>query len=1333
MSGGGNSSSADLTALLDSIAGFTTIFEDLFSLEVTAANSAVVQAENASTSAAAAATSAASVSTLAADAATSANQAVVQAGNSVTEAIAAQNSATAAAGSATAAAASASSAAASATAASNAVSTLYQLNTTGGTVTLSGASATAGIIWVTGILSSNLTIVLPAAVTKPIVDNSTTGTGTVTVQMTGGTASATVGQGNANQLFCDGSTGIYSVSSVSGLQFTGVKPISAATNALTNQYQGAYTPMTNGGSTTFQVTLPTGATMGVGGAIFLDALSGKWSVVPASGNTADFGSAYAMNPSDKAMFTWNGTSWRTTLYSNQSSPVFSQSLTVPVAYITGRAVLGGVTDDGTTALQATTGRFTTSLTVPTMTVGDNSFNAANTAFVYAAIQALIGGAPGNLDTLNELAAAINDNTSFATTITNLIATKAAISGQTFTGGVQAPTVTATTSMQTYGYGSNNNAGMLYLGSSGSAYLLYDGTNYNLPSGQLYIDSYEAWHAGNFTPGNYALLSATATFGGQVTGTSSTYALRASNGSGTGQTTIGLFRAGAATDLKNWEIIAGSDNSLGIRSVNDAYTNAAYAIQVTRPSGYTLGAMVLMGNGGRVLVGNATDDTVTTMQVNSSLKVQRLGTSSQSILLASDLVNTNSNSTDTDNVIVSYSTTSNAKWLTLNATTDTLDTPLTAGTLGISFQIYSQTQAGFGGTGNLILNTSMIDDGLNKLQVYGGVRIFGTGKGITFPDGTQQTTAYVVTAPTINTYTPASGATVIATQTYGLGLIQVFEGGSYLVPGQDYTATTGNSITLNTAANGRNSYTVMTGALFNASNVIQPNVVVQPANVGSTSITLPSTTMTGYLWIFQGGAWLQPGVDFFFNGGTAVTLLNAPTEATDTFTLIMLQPVSFANTATQTNVQNAQLTFALDTGVANAYAVTYIPAVGTPVNGMQLSFYVKTANTGASTLACNGGTAYPIYGNGHAALSGGELIAGGFVEVFFNTVLGAWILLENTGGAQQNAGNLNFIGEAARITGDMSQNTGPTWGNNLSFQSSTLNGQTSINALPNGTSTSAQLSAFGAASPVNAPYITVGINNTTAGVYAGAFGSGTQYPLGLFVNNSLRWQITTGGQLLCTGTSAGVGGWGTGIFSINSTVNTYRQVIQGFANNQGFGTVYINGSEQSTYANAIVFVNSSGTQVGGVTATTTATAYNTSSDYRLKNRVVKLDGAVDRLMRLKPKKYHFIHDEAAGQHEGFIAHELQEEVPGAVTGAKDAVRYDPIFKDGCDPSDMKPEDVLGVDEVMIIQGVDYSKVVPLLTAALQETILEVRSLRKERDQMRKQIDSMIVHIEGLKRK
>lgn len=1312
MSGGGNSA-ADLTALLDSIAGFTTIFEDLFSLEVTAANSAVVQAENASTSAAAAATSAASVSTLAADAATSANQAVVQAGTAVSEAVLAQTAATNAGNSATAAAASATAAQAAATAAQSvqaSLGTLYELNTTGGTVTLNATQAGASIIWVTGVLSSNLNIVIPATVHPFILDNSTTGTGTVTVQMASGTASTTVGQGNANQLFCDGATGIYSVSSVSGLQFTGVKPISAATNALTNQYQGAYTPMSNGGSTTFQVTLPTGATMGVGGAVFLDAISGKWSVVPAGSDTADFGASFAMNAADKVMLTWNGSAWRTTIYTNQNSPVFNQSLTVPVAYITGRAVLGGVADDGTTALQATTGRFTTSLTVPTMTAGDNSFNAANTAFVYAAIQALIGGAPGNLDTLNELAAAINDNTSFATSITNLIATKAAISGQTFTGGVQAPTVTATTSMQTYGYGSNNAAGMLYLGSSGSAYLLYDGTNYNLPGGQLYIDSYEAWHTGNFTPANYAALASAAnTFQGSVTGTAAEYALLATNGTGIGQTSIGLRQVGAATDQHSWEMIAlGTTGSFGIRAINDAYNNGSYAMFVTRGTGYTLGTMTLMGSGGRVLVGGGVaDDGTTMLQVSGSVRASNYyiggqGTGDSGLFGFSDV----------------------------NGPSVTAYGSGTSGAGALVFKMATVEAMRISPAGNLLIGTTT-DDGVNLLQVNGGLHLLKTSTGITFPDGTQQLTAYAVTNPTVNTYTPAAGATVIPTQTYGLGLIQVFESGAYLVPGQDYTATTGNSITLNTAANGRNSYTVMTGALFNASNVIQPNVVVIPATVGNTSITLPSTTMQGYLWIFQGGAWLQPGVDFTFNGGTAVTLLNAPTESTDSFTLVMLQPVSFANTATQTNVQNAQLTFALDTGAANAYAVTYIPAVGAPVNGMQLSFYVKTANTGASTLTCNGGTAYPIYGNGHAALSGGELIAGGFVEVFFNTVLGAWILLENTGGTQQNAGNLNFIGEANRITGDMSNGA---WSNQLAFVTSTVNANTSVNAFTNGTGTQSQFVAFNASNPTNAGYVAIGVNTTGAYIDAGALGTGTQLPLTFGANGAERMRITTAGNVLVWNTApASPSGYGTPLFQINTTDNIARQLIQGYANDYGWGTVYMNGPEQSTVATAMVFLNSSGTLVGSVTCSTTATTYATSSDYRLKTNVKKMTGALARVMKLSPSTYLFKHDEESGEHEGFLAHELQEVVPHAVVGKKDAVRFDPVFKGEVDLTDVKPEDVVGVEKHMLIQGVDYSKLVPLLTAALQEANHRIESLEKDRDEMGKQIKSLIFHIEGLKRK
>lgn len=69
--------------------------------------------------------------------------------------------------------------------------------------------------------------------------------------------------------------------------------------------------------------------------------------------------------------------------------------------------------------------FTNNPTAPTQAAGNNSTRLANTAFVQAAIAALIGGAPGALDALNELAAAMGNDPNFATTITNSIATKVA--------------------------------------------------------------------------------------------------------------------------------------------------------------------------------------------------------------------------------------------------------------------------------------------------------------------------------------------------------------------------------------------------------------------------------------------------------------------------------------------------------------------------------------------------------------------------------------------------------------------------------------------------------------------------------------------------------------------------------------------------------------------------------------------------------------------------------------------------------------------------------------------------------------------------------------------
>jgi hypothetical protein len=114
---------------------------------------------------------------------------------------------------------------------------------------------------------------------------------------------------------------------------------------------------------------------------------------------------------------------------------------------------------------------------------------------------------------------------------------------------------------------------------------------------------------------------------------------------------------------------------------------------------------------------------------------------------------------------------------------------------------------------------------------------------------------------------------------------------------------------------------------------------------------------------------------------------------------------------------------------------------------------------------------------------------------------------------------------------------------------------------------------------------------------------------------------------------------------------------------------------------------SGTTVGSITVSGSATTYATSSDYRLKENVAPMTDALATVAALKPVTYTWKADGSDGQ--GFIAHELQEVVPDCVTGTKDAVD-----KDG------KPQ----------YQGVDTSFLVATLVAAIQELKAEVDALK-----------------------
>ena len=121
------------------------------------------------------------------------------------------------------------------------------------------------------------------------------------------------------------------------------------------------------------------------------------------------------------------------------------------------------------------------------------------------------------------------------------------------------------------------------------------------------------------------------------------------------------------------------------------------------------------------------------------------------------------------------------------------------------------------------------------------------------------------------------------------------------------------------------------------------------------------------------------------------------------------------------------------------------------------------------------------------------------------------------------------------------------------------------------------------------------------------------------------------------------------------------------------------------SNAIGFLNGSST-VGNININASSTSYNTTSDYRLKENVTSITDGITRVKQLQPKRFNFIGDTSVV--DGFIAHEAKQVVPEAVTGEKDEVlpNGDPVY-----------------------QGIDQAKLVPLLTAALQDAITKIEEL------------------------
>ena len=146
---------------------------------------------------------------------------------------------------------------------------------------------------------------------------------------------------------------------------------------------------------------------------------------------------------------------------------------------------------------------------------------------------------------------------------------------------------------------------------------------------------------------------------------------------------------------------------------------------------------------------------------------------------------------------------------------------------------------------------------------------------------------------------------------------------------------------------------------------------------------------------------------------------------------------------------------------------------------------------------------------------------------------------------------------------------------------------------------------------------------------------------------------------------------------NDGNNANRYVLRlAGGSDSGSGTSYLVGLQDGDF-----------NSVGSITHSGGNASFNTSSDHRLKENVVDMTGAIDRVKSLAPKRFNFIRTPDITV-DGFIAHEAQAVVPGAVSGTHNEV-----------DDDSNP----------VYQGIDHSKLVPLLTGALKEAIAKIEAL------------------------
>jgi hypothetical protein len=382
----------------------------------------------------------------------------------------------------------------------------------------------------------------------------------------------------------------------------------------------------------------------------------------------------------------------------------------------------------------------------------------------------------------------------------------------------------------------------------------------------------------------------------------------------------------------------------------------------------------------------------------------------------------------------------------------------------------------------------------------------------------------------------------------------------------------------------------------------------------------------------------PGTAYTVSGST-ITFTGAPSSGTSNIYVYYTSPITQVIAPSQGTVGTSA--FASSTG-SGAVVLQTSPTVTTPT--------IDTITSAAST-------ALTLKSAGTTALTIDTLQNVGIGTTSPTTA--ADIVRSNTSGNDNQMPNL-FV-----------RNTSATQGNGSSTFNQAIVGVSAGNSTVSGGIRSAYDSA-------------------------GSYGTGMQLyvnstnPLQFYTNGSERARVNSSGQLIMASSTYGLNGQ----LQVGITANTgsMNSLISVAGDQNGGYPIGVRGN--STTQGLLGFFDSSNSTVGSITKSGSNVAYNTSSDYRLKENLQPMQNALATVAQLKPVTYNWKADGSDGQ--GFIAHELQAVVPDCVTGEKDAVDADgnPVY-----------------------QGVDTSFLVATLTAAIQE--------------LKAIVDAQAVEIEALK--